>query len=316
MDNLNKKKNVFITLEDTSEESTTSLKDSSEKEYKASNNKEELIESIVDKAKEENDIASINSKEIDTKMELNICHLYPDLLNVYGDVGNILILKYRAEARGIKVNVINTSIKDDFNGDDMDIVFFGGGQDYEQSIVAEDLKSNKKDALKAYIEDGKVFLAICGGYQLLGKYYRAPGGEKLEGLGILDIYTEAGEKRFIGNTIIKNEEFNETYVGFENHSGRTYINNLKPLGKCIEGYGNNGEDGMEGCIYKNTFCTYFHGSLLSKNPELADRLLMLALEKKYDKEMVLFSFNSIPPLNDSLELKAKKVMIERKESNN
>jgi len=120
-------------------------------------------------------------------MELNICHLYPDLLNVYGDLGNILILKHRAEQRNIKVNIIDISINDDFNGDNMDIVFFGGGQDYEQSIVSEDLKNNKKEALTKYVEDGKVLLAICGGYQLLGNYYRAPNGDKLEGLHILDI---------------------------------------------------------------------------------------------------------------------------------
>ena len=237
-------------------------------------------------------------------MELNICHLYPDLLNVYGDVGNILILKNRAESRGIKVNIINVSLKDKFNKDDYDIVFFGGGQDYEQSIVSEDLKNNKKEGLTEYIESGKVMIAICGGYQLLGKYYRAPNGEKLEGLGILDIYTEGGQKRFIGNTIIHNEEFNETYVGFENHSGRTYINNLKPLGKCIHGYGNNGEDGYEGCIYKNTYCTYFHGSLLSKNPELSDRLLTIALNNKYKN----IQLQEIP---SDFELNAKKIIIDR-----
>ena len=237
-------------------------------------------------------------------MELNICHLYPDLLNVYGDVGNILILKNRAERRGIKVNIINTSLKDNFNGDDMDIVFFGGGQDYEQSIVSEDLKSNKREEIVKYIENGKVFLAICGGYQLLGKYYRAPNGEKLEGLGILDIYTEGGDTRFIGNTVIYNEELKETYVGFENHSGRTYINNLAPLGKCVYGYGNNGEDGYEGCIYKNTFCTYFHGSLLSKNPELADRMLSLALTKKYGDV-------TLEKIDDTFSLKAKEIIKEK-----
>lgn len=237
-------------------------------------------------------------------MELNICHLYPDLLNVYGDVGNILILKKRAEARDIKVNVINISLNDEFNKDDYDIVFFGGGQDYEQSIVSDDLSNNKKEQLTEYVESGKVMIAICGGYQLLGKYYRAPNGEKINGLGILDIYTEGGEKRFIGNTIIHNDDFNETYVGFENHSGRTYINNLKPLGKCIEGYGNNGEDGYEGCIYRNTFATYFHGSLLSKNPELADRMLKTALDLKYgDIEL--------KSLNDTFELNAKDVIIDR-----
>ena len=237
-------------------------------------------------------------------MELNICHLYPDLLNVYGDVGNILILKDRAERRGIKINIVNISLKDDFNGDDMDIVFFGGGQDYEQSIVSEDLKTNKREEIAKYIEEEKVFLAICGGYQLLGKYYRAPNGEKLEGLGILDIYTEGGNTRFIGNTVIHNEEYNETYVGFENHSGRTYINNLKPLGKCIYGYGNNGEDGYEGCIYKNTFCTYFHGSLLSKNPELADRMLTLALNKKYGEV-------KLDEIDDTVPLKAKEIIKEK-----
>ena len=237
-------------------------------------------------------------------MELNICHLYPDLLNVYGDVGNILILKHRAEKRGINVNVFNISINDDFNCDDMDIVFFGGGQDYEQSIVSKDLTENKKDALSTYIEKGKVLIAICGGYQLLGKYYMAPNGEKLDGLGILNIYTEGGDTRFIGNTIIYNEKYDETYVGFENHSGRTYINNLEPLGKCINGFGNNGEDGFEGCTYKNTFCTYFHGSLLSKNPELADRILKISLEQKYGEI-------ELAPLEDTFELEAKQTILKR-----
>ena len=176
-------------------------------------------------------------------MELTICHLYPDLLNVYGDVGNVLILKHRASLRGIDVNIVNSSLNDTLDKDNIDIIFFGGGQDYEQSIVSNDLNTIKKDDIKEYIEDGKVFLAICGGYQLLGKYYTAPNGEKINGLGILNIYTEGGDTRFIGNTEIYNESFDETYVGFENHSGRTYINDHTPLGKCIHGYGNNGQDG-------------------------------------------------------------------------
>ena len=238
-------------------------------------------------------------------MDLNICHLYPDLLNVYGDVGNILILKHRAELRGIKVNILNNSLNDAFDVDNYDIVLFGGGQDFEQSIVSNDLSGAKKDALEKYIEAGKVLIAICGGYQLLGKYYTAPNGEKINGLGILDIYTESGDTRFIGNTVIYNEEFNEYYVGFENHSGRTEINGLKPLGKCVHGYGNNGSDGYEGCIYKNTYCTYFHGSLLAKNPELADRFISTALSLKYSKEITL------EPLDDSFEIKAKEYMINR-----
>lgn len=237
-------------------------------------------------------------------MELNICHLYPDLLNVYGDMGNILILKHRAEKRGIEVNIFNISMNDEFDPKKYDITFFGGGQDFEQSIVSQDLIENKKENIRDYIENEKVFLCICGGYQLLGKYYTTPAGEKLDGLNILDIYSEGGETRFIGNTVIFNEEFNETYVGFENHSGRTYIGNLKPLGTVIHGYGNNGEDKQEGCVYKNTFCTYFHGSLLSKNPELADRLLHIALSKKYDDV-------SLAPLDDTIELKAKEFIINK-----
>lgn len=237
-------------------------------------------------------------------MEINICHLYPDLLNVYGDLGNILVLKHRCEKRNIKVNIYNLSLGEYFNEDLYDIVFFGGGQDYEQSIVSDDLAQYKRESVKKYIESNKVFLAICGGYQLLGKYYTTPGGEKLEGLNILDVYSEGGDTRFIGNTVIYNEEFNETYVGFENHSGRTYIGNLKPLGKCIHGYGNNGEDGYEGCIYKSTYCSYFHGSLLSKNPELADRLISQALSLKYSEV-------KFPSLDDTLEKKAKEVIINR-----
>ncbi|MCM0646981.1 type 1 glutamine amidotransferase [Clostridium swellfunianum] len=240
-------------------------------------------------------------------MELNICHLYPDLLNVYGDLGNILILKYRAEKRGIKVNIFNLSIGDAFEAEKYDIVFFGGGQDYEQSIVSKDLMDIKRDELINFIEDSKVFLCICGGYQLLGKYYTTPEGEKLSGLGVLDIYTEGGDKRFIGNTVIYNEEFNETYTGFENHSGRTYIGDLKPLGKIIAGYGNNGEDGYEGCIYKNTYCTYFHGSLLSKNPELADRLILKAMEHKYDDV-------ELEPIDDTFEIKAREFIVNREKN--
>lgn len=237
-------------------------------------------------------------------MEINICHLYPDLLNVYGDIGNILILKQRAEKRGIKVNVQNVSLNDNFTAEDYDLVFFGGGQDYEQSIVSKDLVENKKDEIISYIEAGKVFLCICGGYQLLGKTYATYTGETLDGLGVLDIYTEGSKDRLIGNSIIYNEEFDETYVGFENHSGKTYIGDLKPLGVVKHGFGNNGTDKKEGCIYKNTFCTYFHGSLLAKNPELADRLLTLALQNKYGEV-------TLEPLDDTFELKAKEHIINR-----
>lgn len=237
-------------------------------------------------------------------MEFNICHLYPDLLNVYGDFGNIAVLRYRLEQRGFKVNIHNVSIGDNFESSLYDIVFFGGGQDYEQAIVSSDLMENKKESIKEYIENDGVFLSICGGYQLLGKYYTTPDGQKLEGLNILDLYTEPGDTRFIGNTVIYNEDFDHTYVGFENHSGRTYLGNLKSFGKCIEGYGNNGTDGHEGCIYKNTFGTYFHGPLLSKNPELADKLIYLAVSKRTGS-------CTLEPLDDRLELKAKEIILNK-----
>lgn len=237
-------------------------------------------------------------------MELNICHLYPDLMNVYGDLGNILILKYRAESRGIIVNVSNITIGDPLDPSKYDIIFFGGGQDYEQSIVSSDLMDNKKEPMRDFIENGKVLLAICGGYQLLGKYYTTPLGEKLDGLDILPIYTEPGNVRFIGNTIIEDQLLGNKYVGFENHSGRTYIGDLKPLGKVIVGFGNNGEDGFEGCVYKNTYCTYFHGSFLSKNPDMADILIKKALELKY-KEVTL------EKLDDEFELKAREFILKK-----
>lgn len=240
-------------------------------------------------------------------MEINICHLYPDLLNVYGDFGNILILKYRCEMRNIKVTITNISLNDEFIPEDYDIVFFGGGQDYEQSIVSPDLFA-KRDKLNEYINSGKVFLAICGGYQLLGSFYETPTKEKIEGLKILDLYTLANETRFIGNTEIESEIDGKTFkfVGFENHSGKTYLGeSLTPLGKVIHGFGNNGEDQSEGAIFKNTYCTYFHGSLLSKAPELADKLIKEALSLKNNENVVL------EPLDDTFENQARDYIIKK-----
>lgn len=237
-------------------------------------------------------------------MELNICHLYPDLLNSYGDTGNILTLKYRAEKRGIQVNIINISINNEFIPENYDIVFFCGGQDYEQKIVSQDIIKNKKEQIQKYIQNEGVLIAICGGYQLLGKYYQAVDGTKIEGLDILDIYTIAGEKRFIGNIGIENQQTGEIYVGFENHAGKTYINNNQTLGKCIFGFGNDGETGYEGCVYKNTYCSYLHGTFLSKNPELADKLIYIALSQKYENIC-------LERLDDDFELKAKQILIER-----
>mgnify|MGYP000918473454 CR=1 FL=1 len=237
-------------------------------------------------------------------MELNICHLYPDLLNVYGDVGNILILKHRAENRGIKVNVINVSINDEFNADDYDIVFFGGGQDYEQSIVSNDLMTNKKDELSRYINNGKVLIAICGGYQLLGNYYKTEQGT-MKGLELVDLYTEQGEGRLIDNIVLQSDLFDMPIVGFENHGGRTYIKDNKPLGKVLYGAGNDGKSGYEGVVYKNVIGTYLHGPLLPKNPQLADWLISHALEQKYGKKIEL------APLDDSQEKEANEYVYHR-----
>ena len=216
--------------------------------------------------------------------ELAVCHLYGNLLNTYGDNGNLLMLNNRAKQMGIHLNTEIISLKDDFNPKKYNLVFFGGGQDYEQLIVSRDIQS-KKAALTEYIEAGGVTLAICGGYQLLGHYYMDASGNKIDGIGALDHYTLSQDNsRFIGDIIIKNEEFGETYVGFENHNGMTFLGKgEKPLGVVQQGKGNNGEDKTEGAIYKQTYCSYFHGPLLVKNTILADRLLHAAMDRKKQK---------------------------------
>lgn len=248
-------------------------------------------------------------------MKLIIGYLYPDLMNIYGDTGNIIALKKRAEWRGIEVKVKNFSIGEKMKMGDTDILFFGGGQDQAQEIVARDLAaSSKGKVIKQEVERGIPLLTICGGYQLLGEYYQPHKGPKLAGVGIFPAYTVAGGTRMIGNivvqtsvvsrqssdslktdsaAILKTESF---LVGFENHSGKTYLKEgAEPLGKVVKGFGNNGEDQTEGCTYKNAIGCYMHGSLLPKNPHLTDWLIKKALEVKYDEETVL------EPLDDTLE---------------
>ena len=217
--------------------------------------------------------------------ELHLCHLYGNLLNTYGDNGNLLMLQYVAKKMGITLTTEIVSIHQDFKADDFDLIFFGGGQDFEQVIVAEDLPT-KKEELTRYIENDGVMLAICGGYQLLGHYYIGAHGEQIKGIGALDHYTLSQENnRFIGDTEIYNEEFDETYYGFENHNGMTFLGKgEKPLGKVIQGKGNNGQDQTEGVIYKNVFGSYFHGPILARNEILAKRLILTALKKKYPNE--------------------------------
>lgn len=220
---------------------------------------------------------------------LNICHLYPDLLNLYGDRGNVIAIKKRCEWKGIVVNVTQISIGDSFDAEKYDMVFIGGGQDDEQELLRPDLMNEKAGEIKSYIEHGGVLLAICGGYQLLGHYYETGEGKKLKFLGALDFMTIAGPKRMIGNLVfdcgfLRAGKYEGTVVGFENHMGKTFLGpGVKPMGRVIRGSGNNGEDGYEGAVYKNTFCSYSHGSLLPKNPELADYLIGIALKQKYGR---------------------------------
>ena len=217
-------------------------------------------------------------------MKLRICHLYGNLMNTYGDNGNLLMLQYRAKKLGYEVETTLISLEEDFNAEDFDIVMFGGGQDFEQTVVAKDLQ-NKKEDLIQYIEDNGVVVAICGGFQLLGRYYVNASGERLNGISAIDVCTNGQfPSRLIGDIEIFNEEFGETYLGYENHIGRTYLGkNMKPLGKVVKGFGNNEEDHVEGCHYKNVFCSYFHGPILVRNQHLADRIIETAAEHQRSK---------------------------------
>ncbi|RHH71433.1 MULTISPECIES: type 1 glutamine amidotransferase [Vagococcus] len=227
-----------------------------------------------------------------TNYHLTFCHLYGNLLNTYGDNGNLLLLNYYAKKLGITIDIEIISVFEDFDETKYDFVFFGGGQDYEQKIVSEDIQT-KKDAITRYIENDGVMLAICGGFQLLGEYYIGAHGEKIEGISALPHYTLSQDNnRFIGDIEIYNKEFDETYYGFENHNGMTFLGEgEKPLGEVVKGYGNNGKDKTEGVIYKNVIGSYFHGPLLAKNKQLALRLLNMAMKTKYEKTFKLKELN-------------------------
>lgn len=223
-------------------------------------------------------------------VELKVCHLYGNLLNTYGDNGNLLMLQHRAKQYGITFDTEIISLDQAFDPTKYDLVFFGGGQDFEQRIVSKDLQ-NKKEDIATYIENDGVMVGICGGFQLLGHYYVDAAGNKIEGAGALDHYTLNQENnRFIGDIVIKNDEFGETYKGFENHNGRTFLGeNVKPLGIVEVGQGNNGEDKTEGAHYKQTYCSYLHGPILVRNVSLTDRILKEAVKKRFPQEAeVLF----------------------------
>lgn len=233
-------------------------------------------------------------------MELKICHMYPDVLNLYGDRGNVLCMTRRLKWRGIDVSVTKLPIGDSRSLAGFDLVFIGGGQDFEQQVLLSDLHRGKDREIKAAIEDGVTFLTICGGYQMLGSYYETFDGKRCDFIGALDLYTKGSVKRMIGNYKFRCSPSagGSVVVGFENHSGKTWLGSgLEPLGKVLSGYGNNGEDGSEGAHYKNVFGTYSHGPLLPKNPELCDLILKTALERKYGSAELM-------PLDDSFELLA------------
>ncbi len=228
--------------------------------------------------------------------KLRLAHLYPKLMNIYGDRGNILCLRRRCEERGIVFEVQELNAGDKLKPKEFDMIFIGGAQDKEQRRVADDLLKLKARPLREAVEAGVTVLAVCGGYQLLGKFYRTAAGEELPGAGVLDLWTvHPGPRaqRFIGNIVLKWN--GGTLVGFENHGGRTYLGEgLQPLGRVVAGFGNNGSDGGEGVVYKNTFGTYLHGSLLPKNPVFADHLIAAALSRKHKD-------SDLPKLDDRIE---------------
>lgn len=230
------------------------------------------------------------------QFRIRLAHLYPNLMNLYGDRGNVLCLRRRCESRAIGLVEDTITVGDRFDPGQYDLVFVGGGQDREMARIATDLQE-KGPAIRTAVEGGMPALAVCGGFQLFGNSYQAGDGSELPGLGIFDMETVhpgPQARRCIGNIVA---DWDGTrIVGFENHGGRTYLHgDTRPLARVVAGFGNNGEDGTEGARCGNAFGTYLHGSLLPKNPALADRLLGLALEHKYGEQVPL------DPLDDALE---------------
>ena len=233
-------------------------------------------------------------------MELKICHMYPDVLNLYGDRGNVMCLQKRLAWRGIQSSVERLPIGTDKSLGGFDLVFIGGGQDFEQQVLLEDLHRGKDREIRAAIEDGVTFLTICGGYQMLGHYYETYDGQRCDFIGAVDLVTIGSKTRMIGNYKFQctPESGGSLVVGFENHSGKTRLGSgVRPLGTVLAGFGNNGEDKTEGVRYRNVFGTYSHGPLLPKNPALCDFILRTALERKYGKA-------ELSPLDDAAELAA------------
>jgi CobQ-like glutamine amidotransferase family enzyme len=240
-------------------------------------------------------------------MKIRVGHLYPDYLNIYADRGNIAVLAARAQARGHELDVRAIGMHDPVPVGEVDLFYVGGGQDREQELVAHDLAS-KAEPLREAVERGAAFLAVCGGYQLLGRSYRDVAGKALPGIGLLPLHTIAGDRRMIGDVLLDCEWAGETLAGFENHAGRTLLDEgAEPLGRVVAGFGNDGRSGYEGCRYRRVYGTYLHGPLLPRNPWLADRLLEEALAHAGLEER-------FAPLPDELEREAHAVSAGRARS--
>ena len=221
--------------------------------------------------------------------------LYGTKMNIYGDRGNVLALAGRARWRGLEPDVREIGLGNPIP-DDIDVFFFGGGQDQEQVAVSRDLQGEKGEQVRSAVERGAALLSVCGGYQLLGHEYRPNDAERLPGIGLFDVHSTAGPKRFIGNVIVDSQW--GKLVGFENHSGLTYLGtSAAPMGTVEVGHGNNGKDGTEGVVYRNAIGCYLHGALLPKNPALTDWLISAGLRRRGDS-------GSLSPLNDTIETSA------------
>lgn len=280
-------------------------------------NKNNIVENIAVTNQENNnnissDIDTIrqnNETNSDCPNCLKILYLYPDMLELYGDYGNIQVLKYRIESRGCQAVIDRYSIGDDApNFNDYDIVFAGGGADNEQSILAKDLVKYKENIQEA-VQNGVFFLLICGAYQLFGKYYKGVDGNIIPGLEVFDYYTVANpdrKKRCIGNIVIEADlyDFKTKVLGFENHGGQTF-NISNSFGKVLFGNGNKFGDTEEGYFEKNVISTYLHGPLLSKNPELCDYIIKYCLDRKYNENV------SLKPLNDEFESLCRNQLLDR-----
>jgi hypothetical protein len=241
-------------------------------------------------------------------VKIRVAHLYPAYLNIYADRGNIAVLARRAAARGHDLDVGEVSLGDPFDLD-VDLVYVGGGQDREQALIAPDL-AKRASELAAAVDRGVALLAVCGGYQLLGRGYRGRDGELMPGAGVFPHETVAGERRMIGDVLLACEldpGVRRTVAGFENHAGRTVLDEgAVPLGRVVAGFGNDGSSGFEGCRVGSAIGTYLHGPLLPRNPWLADWLLERALEHATGAPVA-----PLDPLADELELAAHAVAAER-----